>query len=810
MRELPRGKVTLLFTDVVGSTRLLQELGAEAYAEALSEHRRVVRAALARHGGVEVDTQGDAFFAAFPEAGGAVAAAREATEALSGPVRVRIGVHTGQPHVADQGYVGEDVHLGARIAAAGHGGQVLLSRATRDLVDGDTVDLGEHRLKDFGAPVWIFQLGGERFPPLKTISNTNLPRPASSFLGRGREVAEVTELIRRGARLVTLTGAGGSGKTRLAIEAAAELVPEFGSGVFWVPFASLRDATLVLPTIAQTLGVTDGLPEHIGERELLLLLDNFEQLVAGAPELASLVESCQSLRLLITSRELLRVRGEVEYIVAPLTDEGATLLFSERSQLPIDATVAELCHRLDNLPLAVELAAARAKVLSPAGIVERLSQRLDFLKAGRDAESRQRTLRATLDWSYELLEPEEQQLMRRLSVFAGGCTLAAAEAIAGADLGRLQSLVEKSLLRFSGERYWLLETIREYALDRLELADETVAIRGRHAAYFCHLAEGAGVSGEVPSAAELRPVRVELDNIRAALDWSVQAKPELALRLAVALEGFWAVQPIEGMRWLQLTIERAPKAPLRLRAHAWRALGGAANPAGREDVAQPAYEQSLSAFRSLRDERETAVLLLRLGYGALYRGEWKAARSLGAESLDAFRTVGNRAGEAQSLSLLGEVDRAEGDMRAGLEGMQRGAALADQVGFTWWRARMMGLVSDLLLELGRPQEAEAAVREAVGLAHELGDRLRVVRGLARLARIAVGRDEPAEAGLLWGAVEAEELRGPIGAWENERERFARAILARAGETFESARMRGRRLALDDVVDHTLAPTDSGT
>src|SRR5437899_242959 len=301
-------------------------------------------------------------------------------QALSvGPFRVRMGLHTGRPHVGREGYVGEDVHLAARIAAAGHGGQVLVSQATRALVDGELADLGEHRVKDFSEPVWIFQLGEQRFPPLKTISNTNLPRPASSFVGREREVTDVVELLRDGARLVTLSGPGGSGKTRLAIESAAELVPEFKNGVFWIALAALGDPTLVAETVAQTLGAKAGLAEHIGEGELLLLLDNFEQVVEAAPELPSLLESCPNLRLLVTSRELLRVRGEVEYPVAPLAESEAVELFCARSRLGASDDIAELCSRLDNLPLAVELAAARTSVLSPGQILERLAERLDLL-----------------------------------------------------------------------------------------------------------------------------------------------------------------------------------------------------------------------------------------------------------------------------------------------------------------------------------------------------------------------------------------------------------------------------------------------
>ena len=317
MRELPRGTVTFLFTDIEGSTRLLQELG-DRYAEVLTEHRRVLREAFDRHGGVEVDIQGDAFFYAFARAADAVAAAAAGQAALGGgPIRVRMGLHTGTPELTEDGYVGLDVHLGARVAAAGNGRQVLLSASTRELVEADVLDLGEHRLKDFSDPVWILQLGAERFPPLKTISNTNLPRPASTFVGRGQERAEVVSLLRDGARLLTLTGAGGSGKTRLAIEAAAEFVPEIKNGVFWVGLASLRDPGLVIDTVGHSLGAKVGLVEHIGERELLLLLDNFEQVVEAAPALASIVEACPNLQVVVTSRELLRVRGEVEYAVLP-------------------------------------------------------------------------------------------------------------------------------------------------------------------------------------------------------------------------------------------------------------------------------------------------------------------------------------------------------------------------------------------------------------------------------------------------------------------------------------------------------------
>ena len=338
MAELPRGTVTFLFTDIEGSTRLLHELGADEYANALAEHRRVLREAFERHGGVEVDTQGDAFFVAFPTAPGALDAAREAQQELELPVRM--GLHTGTPLLTEEGYVGADVHRAARIAAAGHGRQVLVSTATAALVDSSELhDLGEHRLKDFDGPVRIFQLGGGEFLPLKSISNTNLPRPASSFVGRRREVAEVVATLRDGARLVTLAGPGGAGKTRLALEAATELIPDFTAGVFWISLATIRDPALVMDTVAKTLGAKDGAATHIGNRELLLLLDNYEQVVETAPELSELLGACPNLRLLVTSRELLRIEGEVEYPVPPLADGEAVELFCARSRLEPDEDI---------------------------------------------------------------------------------------------------------------------------------------------------------------------------------------------------------------------------------------------------------------------------------------------------------------------------------------------------------------------------------------------------------------------------------------------------------------------------------------
>ncbi|MBM2822730.1 MAG: regulatory protein, LuxR [Thermoleophilia bacterium] len=628
-RELPTGTVTLLFSDVEGSTTLLHELGAEAYADVLAEHRRIMRAACTAEGGVEVDNQGDAFFFAFRSAQAALAGAQAMTGALAaGRIQVRIGLHTGTPLVTEDGYVGDDVHLAARVGASGHGGQVVLSRTTRELVDGlPLTDLGEHRLKDIPGAVSIFQLGSERFPPLKTISNTNLPHPESSFIGRERELRELLAAI-RSARLVTLTGPGGSGKTRLALEAAATLVPSYKAGVFWVGLASLRDPALVSETIAQTLGAKDGLAEHIGERELLLLLDNLEQVIEAAPQLSALLSACANLNVLVTSRELLRVQGEVEYAVPPLASPEAVALFCERSRLEPSEEIAELCVRLDELPLAVELAAARAKALSPRQILERLSERLDLLEGGRDADPRQQTLRATIDWSYDLLSEEEQRVVRALSVFAGGCTLDAFEEVCSADINTLQSLVEKSLLRFSNERYWMLETIRDYARERLDEAGETDALARRHADYHLALLE----ERQYPLILGSRRRELlawfgdEEDNLRATLDYLEGAAPPDAARAAHLLTPFWLPRGrlVEGQERLLGLLARNDFAG-GTRAVLLEDLSDLELRLGQLDSAEFHAQEAVTLAQESGEGRTLAFALHELALVASYRGDFDEA-----------------------------------------------------------------------------------------------------------------------------------------------------------------------------------------
>jgi predicted ATPase len=809
--QLPGGTVTFLFTDVEGSTRLLHELG-DGYAEVLAEHRRVLREAFARHGGVEVDTQGDAFFVAFGKASEALAAASEARSALQeGPIRVRIGVHTGEPLVTEEGYVGIDVHRAARIAAAGHGGQILVSQSTRDLVGAGLLrDLGEHRLKDLTAAERIYQLGDADFPPLKSLNATNLPVATNPLVGRERELDDLLGLLRDSARLVTLTGAGGSGKTRLGLQVASELTEEFRGGVFFVPLAGVGSPDLVESAVAGTIGVRKL--DDLRDRNALLVVDNFEHVLEAAPVVARLLSSAPDTKVLATSRAPLRLDGEREYPVDPLPDGEAVELLTQRARAvrpdfePDEATRA-ICIRLDGLPLALELAASRLRSLGTEALLERLDQRLPVLTSSRrDAPERQRTLRATIEWSYDLLTPELQDVFGRLAVFAGSFSLEAAEAVLDATLDQVDALVEASLLKaLAGDRFLMLETIREFATERADLD----LVRRRHAEYFLSVACSANLMNE--SEGEQRhdiPIR-DRDNFRAALVWTVDTNEiELGLRIVVALENYWAASaPEEGLKWSEQLLAHAPEFPGELMAQALRVKGGVALITADYEEGRRNYELALEEYRRIGDQRGVGIMLLRLAVEARRRNDLGLARSLSEEGLRIHRAVGFVRGEAQALSVLGGLDLREGNEDEGFALLKESAELSRKSGFSWWYIVVQLGLAHRLLERSRTEEAEAAALDTIPLIKQMDDRLHAFFALALLGRIALSRGRLARAGRIWGAIEREEAAGNLGQWADDREELAGELATCSEPDFELGLDEGRRFTLDEALDYALSDDD---
>jgi predicted ATPase/class 3 adenylate cyclase len=708
----PSGTVTLVFTDIEGSTGLLDSLGAEGYRRALGEHQRVVREAFGRQEGYEVDTAGDGFFYAFSTAAGAARAVGAALEALDGgPIRIRAGIHTGEPIVEAPKYVGLDVHRAARIMAAAHGGQALISQTTRDLLDASFPirNLGEHRLKDLSAPQRLFQLGTGGFPRPRTLHLTNLPVPATEFLGRERELVDVVEKLRNGVRLLTLTGPGGTGKTRLALQAAAEAADEFAEGVWWVPLAALRDPGLVLRHAAQTLDVVEQPDRPLGEvmaemlngKRMLLVLDNAEHLLPGAADAIATLRDLDGPKLIVTSRERLQLSGEHVYPVPQLTPLEGLSLFTARAAAidpGFEATgdVAELCSRLDNLPLAIELAAARTAVLRPEQILERLGSRLDLLKGARDADPRQQTLRATIAWSYDLLALDERELFSRFSVFAGGATLEAVEEVCEADLDTLASLVDKSLLRRDGERFWMLETIREYGREQLDEAVREGVI-GRHGSFYEQFATDAeaGLRGS-DGARWLDLVEQELPNLRAAMGRGLErGLGTRTLRIASGLGRYWGARSgaTEGRRWLEQAFAAGP-------------IGDSARAAG--------------CFWA--------------GFLAFFQGDLASADDSFAEAARVAQEAGEVFLEATSRAYLGWVARERGNPEAGQTPREQSRALLTQLTDPWER-------SEVLLPLSCNLEDKAAMEEVLALKRESRDVIAISDSLNNVGWDALVRGE---------------------------------------------------------------------
>ncbi len=640
------------------------------------------------------------------------------------------------------------------MAAAGHGGQVLVSVSTAALLDADGLrDLGEHRLKDLSAPERIYQLGDEEFPPLRSLHQTNLPIPATPFLGRERELEEVIGLLsQEDVRLLTLTGPGGIGKTRLALQAAGGLSDRYRGGVWWVPLAPLRDPALVLATTAQRLRVRGGLAEHIGDRPMLILLDNFEHVVEAAAEVAGLLASCPNLGVLVTSRQPLQITGEQEYPVPPLAHEEGVNFFLARGRairpdFEPDEAVSEICRRLDELPLALELAAARVKILSSHQILERLARSLALLTAGaRDLPDRQRTLRATIEWSYELLTPEEQRLFVHLAVFRGGCTLEAAEEVAAADLDGLQSLVDKSLVRHTRNRFWILETIREYAAERLDVSTDADEIRRRHAEHFLALAEEAepGLRGRTPWQS-VDCLASEQDNLRAALEqWHASREADALLRLVGALGRFWSLSAAgpEGRQRLETALAIDEHAtPARAKA-----LGEAASlelSGGNAARAKIRAEQALALSRQLGDDWGIARSIGILGWVAvdLERDLPKAQRML-EESVERFREIGDDHRVLVVTGDLAVVHKLRGDRegaRVLLEDVLRQARAS---GDEYMEATALDDLAEYALDEGRIDDGLSLLRESIRMSTRLTRAVRIQENLLRFAYAFAAQKKP--------------------------------------------------------------------
>jgi predicted ATPase/class 3 adenylate cyclase len=871
MGVLPTGTVTFLFTDIEGSTKLVQALG-DGYSSVLAQHCSILRSAIAENGGTEVGTEGDSFFAVFPSAPSALAATVAAQRALArGPwpagtsVRVRMGLHTGQGTLGGDNYIGLDVHRAARIAAAGHGGQVVLSETVRAALatlpaQTSLRDLGAHRLKDLATPEHLYQLDVDglptEFPALRSLDAraNNLPVELTSFVGREPEIAAVQALLDRG-RLVTLTGPGGAGKTRLALQIAAERLLRYSDGAFFVELAPISDAKLVPSAIAESLRLREvterplleTVTDALRDRDMLLVLDNFEHLPEAGSVIAGLLAAAPKLRVLVTSRSRVHVRGEEEFAVPPLRIPDATRLPAlaelssfEGVSLFIDRAtaarpdfeittesapaIAEIVARLDGLPLAIELAAAKTRFLTPTAILGRLGSRLAFLRGGaRDLPARQQTLREAIDWSYQLLAPGDQKRLRWLGVFVGGFTIAAAEALLagiGGDtdvLEGLESLADQSLVRRLREehgepRLMMLETIREFALERLAEAGEMDDARRRHAEILLTISEGIEPS-LAGSAEALDAFGHDHDNVRTALGWALETgEAAIGLRLGYAAWRFW--QRRGHFREARSWFDRLLALPGAQEPSAARAKGltGAAGIAYWQNDYQAAlawYLEAEAIVRGLGDRAWLADALFNSGETAALVGDMAAVEAKLAEGEAIGRELGDDSILGRFLQAAGymafmrdQLEAARGPLEEALDVALRGSDPA---------AIFIGhhTVAQVARLQGRLPEAAGHYREAIRLGFELGDIAQMTEPLQGLAAVLVATGETERGAQLLGANAAIRERlggGPPPEWLRLGDPLGDARRTLGADAADRAFWAGKALTDREAVDLAIEAT----
>jgi predicted ATPase/class 3 adenylate cyclase len=862
----PTGTVTFLFSDMERSTQLVQELGTSEFTTLLEQHHRILRAAFAGHGGIERGTEGDSFLVVFADAGAAVDAAVGAQVALAtaswpdnASVRVRMGIHTGSGTLGGDDYVGVDINRAARIASAAHGGQVLISDATRALVanrlpDGvRTKALGAYRLKDLpGAEhLWQLEIHGipAVFPPLRALDvrRAHIPPEATTFIGREAELNDIARLI--GAhQLVTLTGPGGSGKTRLAIRTAAQVAEGFADGAVFVGLASISTADQLIAAITSTLGLPndgsrptrDVLLDWIIGRDIALVLDNLEQIADAGKAVDDLLTSAPGMRVLATSRSRLRIAGEQEFPVPPLTIPGpnagvevlraseSVRLFVDRARLVLPGltptgddllVVGDICSRLDGLPLAIELAAARVRLLPLAAIRDRLRHRLDALVGGpATVPHRQQSLREAIGWSHDLLDGQGKALFRRLAVFISGWTVEAAQEICGgipvADVEQgLEMLVDQSLVQATpvhGEaRFTMLETIGEFAQEQLNASGEEAELRRRHWRFFRRLAEDAH-AGPGGSTREARFNRLEadLENLRAAIARAVdEGDPVQSLGIAAALRAFWLERnhSAEGLQTLVSLSEAVgiPDGPEFARA---TAAGSAISTwLGDYATSRRMGKLSVAAWGRLEDRWGFADAVSTLAF-AMIEVDPREALALNAQGLTAYRELGDIDGEGQALLGRATAEFALGQLSETRETLERSLELLRQAGDGYFALFCSIFLGRIKLLTGDVAAGMSDYRDVLQTSRQLDLLIGVAAGLDYIAEVAIWSGDVSRAVRL-GATAArikEELGGGvpprIGGALDPLE-VGRDTLS--PESFEREAAAGRAMDIGSAVDEAL-------